>query len=138
MTSKKRAATFHMVPQPGAGRVSAADSKKRRGRCAVALRRGRGDYAWARFTFLTFLALRSFTLEALRGLTFDALRGLTLEALACLFFLFFLTFCRLRRYAAGFLVAASTIPVTPQLNARASANVRSRIFILLRTSGEPQ
>ena len=81
------------------------------------------------------------------GLTFLALRGLTLEALACLnflpglFFLIFLIFLLVLRCApraTGFLGDASTTPATPQLNARASANVRSRMFVLSRTGGEPQ
>src|ERR1019366_31634 len=94
----------------------------RRGRGMVALCRRPGDYLWTCFTVLTFLALR----------------GLTLAALDCLNVLVFLIFWRLARYTAGFLAAAWTMPVTPQLNARASANVRSRILVLLRTCGEPQ
>jgi hypothetical protein len=44
----------------------------------------------------------------------------------------------LARRATGFLEAASTTPLTPQLSARASANVRNRMPILSRTCGEPQ
>src|ERR1035437_147549 len=91
----------------------------RRTGCVVALCRRRGDYLWVRFTFL-------------------ALRGLILEALDCLNRLVFLTLTRWARCTAGFLAAASTNPVAPQLNVRASANVRSRMFLLLRTCGEPQ
>ena len=81
---------------------------------------GAGDYLWARF---------------------GALRGLTLEALDCLYlvvFLIFLIFGILARCTFGLLAAASAMPVTPKLNARASANVRSRISTLLRICGEPQ
>src|ERR1035438_6045476 len=88
----------------------------------VALCRRRGDYRWAR-------------------LIFGGLRGLTLEALDCLYLLVFwiLTFGLLKRCTFGFLAAASAMPpVTPQLNARASANVRSRMFTLSRICGEPQ
>src|ERR1019366_9017230 len=95
-----------------------------RGRGMVALCRRSVDYLWARFTVFTVL-------------TFLALRGLTLAALDCLNALVFLIFWRLARYTAGFLAAAWTMPVTPQLNARPSANVRSRILVLLRTCGEP-
>jgi hypothetical protein len=71
------------------------------------------DYLWARFIFF-------------------ALRGLTVDALDCLNRLVFLIFTRLARCTAGFL-AACINPVAPQLKTRASANVRSRILVLLRT-----
>ena len=84
---------------------------------AVALCRTRETYLLARFVFF-------------------ALRGLTLEAVDCLNLLPFLAFGTFT--ACVFLGAAWTIPVTPQLSARASANVRNCMIILLRTCGEPQ
>src|SRR5260370_9932955 len=73
----------------------------------------------------------------LARLVFFALRGLTLEALDCLNPLLFLAFGYFTACTV-FLGAACTIPVTPQLSATASANVRNRMITLLRTCGEPQ
>jgi hypothetical protein len=72
----------------------------------------------------------------LARLVFGALRGLTLEALDCLNLLSFLAFGTFT--ACTFLGAAWIIPVTPQHSAKARANVRNRMIILLRTCGEPQ